>query len=108
MKSEQWEDKKEERKKKALKEHERLSKLFRENRFAFERERKRMIDEIINSAKDEELRDRLRDMQRSWDKKMKGAGSEHNRFVLAHALFWKHLHEVWQPAIQKFSQFSRF
>ena len=36
--------------------HARLSKLFKEDRLGFERERKRMIDEIINSEEDEEKR----------------------------------------------------
>ncbi|MCD6265581.1 MAG: DUF3135 domain-containing protein [Deltaproteobacteria bacterium] len=98
-----WEEEKEKREKKALENHARLSKLFKEDRFAFERERKRMIDEIINSVEDEEQKNRLRAFQESWDKKMRGAGSRHNRFVLAQTLFWEHFHETWQPAIQKFN-----
>ncbi|MBW1672621.1 MAG: hypothetical protein JRJ45_03075, partial [Deltaproteobacteria bacterium] len=49
-----WEQEKEKREKESLEKHARLSKLFKEDRFAFERERKRMIDEIINSVEDEE------------------------------------------------------
>jgi hypothetical protein len=94
---------KDKRKKEALKRHARLSRLFKDQRFAFERERKRMIDEIISHARDEKQRERLRALQESWDKKMRHAGSGHNRFVLAQTLFWEHFHGSWQPAIQKFN-----
>ena len=103
MKSLKWEEEKEKREKGSLEKHTGLSKLFKEDRFAFERERKRMIDEIINSVEDEEQRNRLRAFQESWDKKMRGAGSRHNRFVQAQTLFWEHFHETWQPTIQKFN-----
>ena len=98
-----WEEEKEKRRKEALERHTRLSKLFKENRFAFERERKRMIDEVINSAEDEEQKNRLRAFQGSWDKKMRGAGSRDNRFVLAQTFFWDHFFETWTPAIQQFN-----
>ena len=99
-----WETGKEKREKACLENHERLHKLFVENRFAFERERKRLIDEVINSAGDEEQRTRLLAQQESWDSKMKMAGSTGNRLVLARFLFQKHVEEVWNPAIQKFSR----
>ena len=89
------------REKEALERHARLSKLFKENRFAFELERKRMIDEVINSTDNEEQKKNLRTLQKKWDKRMKGAGSRHNRFVLAQTFFWEHFHEVWHPAIKK-------
>lgn len=95
-----WGVEKEKREKEALKEHARLSRLFMEDRFAFERERKRMIDEIINSAKDKEEKNRLKALQDSWDRKMKNAGSKHNRFALTQTLFWEHFYEVWQPALE--------
>ena len=98
-----WEEEKEKREKESLEKHARLSKLFKEDRFAFERERKRMIDEIINSVEDEEQKNRLRAFQESWDKKMRGAGSRHNRFIQAQTFFWEHFHETWQPTIQKFN-----
>jgi len=60
-----WEQEKEKRGKESLEKHARLSKLFKEDRFVFERERKRMIDEIINSVEDEEQRNRLRVFQES-------------------------------------------
>ena len=92
---------KDKREKEALERHARLSRLFKDNRFAFERERKRMIDEIISRAGDEKQRDSLRALQESWDKKMRSAGCGHNRFVLAQTLFWDHFHENWNPTIQK-------
>ena len=107
MKRSKWEDERKERKKKALLEHERLYRLFTEDRLSFERERKKMIDDVINSAEFEEQRNRLRAIQESWDKKMRGAGSRHNRFVLAQAIFWKHFYEVWLPTIKKFDSFLR-
>ena len=102
MESLRWKEQKAEREKRSLERHARLSSLFREDRLAFERERKSMIDEVINSAEDEELRNRLRALQECWDKKMRGAGSRHNRFVLAQTIFWEHFNEVWHPAIRKF------
>ena len=95
-----WKEEKVEREKEALERHARLSGLFREDRLAFERERKRMIDEVINSAEDEEQKNRLRALQEHWDEKMRGAGSRHNRFVLAQTIFWEHFNEIWNPAIQ--------
>ena len=99
--STEWADKKEEREKAALEKHEHLSRLFRENRFLFELERKKMIAEVIDSTPDDTMREKLLSFQKSWDKRMKAAGSEHNRFVLAQSFFWEHFHEKWQPAIQK-------
>jgi len=100
-----WEEEKEKREKESLARHVRLSKLFNEDRFAFERERERMIDGVINSVEDEEQRRRLRSLQESWNKKMRGAGSKYNRFVLAQTFFWEHFHEVWQPAIDLSMEF---
>ena len=98
----EWEEK-DKREVRALKAHARLSRLFRENRFAFERERKKMIEEVIEQAREDGLKARLRALQADWDKKMKGAGSAHNRFLLAETLFWTHFHEVWHPAIREAS-----
>jgi sulfite reductase alpha subunit-like flavoprotein len=102
-----WEKEKDQIKKEALEEHTRLSRLFKEDRLSFERERKKMIDDVIHSANSEEQRERLRNMQKSWDNKMKKAGSKHNRFVMAQHLFWKHVDEVWNPSIQEFSRFLK-
>ncbi len=95
---------KERRRKEAVERHARLSRLYREDRLSFERERKRMIDQVLDSVEDAEQRNRLRALQEDWNRKMKGAGSVHNRFVLARAFFWEHFHEVWQPAIQEINQ----
>ncbi|MBW1702951.1 MAG: DUF3135 domain-containing protein [Deltaproteobacteria bacterium] len=103
MESLKWAEEKDKREKEALERHATLSRLFRKDRFAFERERKRMIDEVIGSVKDEEQRNRLRALQERWDKIMKSAGSKHNRFVLAQTFFWEHFHETWHPAILKFN-----
>ena len=89
-----WTDEKEKWRRESLEEHARLSELFKKDRFAFENERKRKIDELINSAGDEVERHRLRELQDSWDKKMRNAGSRQNRFVLAQSLFWDHFYEV--------------
>ena len=99
-----WEEKQENVRKEALEEHERLHRLFKEDRLAFERERKRMLDEVINGAQDNRQRENLRAMQESWDRKMRNAGSNHNRFVLAQHLFWEHVNEVWNPAMRECSR----
>ena len=99
-----WDKEREEIEKKAMEEHSRLSRLFKEDRFSFERERKRMIEEVIDGAVDEDQKKRLREMQDSWDRKMKKAGSRHNRFVLAQHLFWEHVNKRWNPSLQEFSR----
>ncbi|MCU0580394.1 MAG: DUF3135 domain-containing protein [Desulfobacterota bacterium] len=96
-----WEENREEREEKALEEHARLQRLFRENRFAFELERKRAIEAVIQSARSEEMKDRLRAIQASWDQTMKHAGPKENRLILAKTLFWDHFHRVWTPALQQ-------
>ncbi len=99
-----WAADKENREKASLEKHQRLARLFKENRFLFEIERKKMIAEIIDSAGDEKQKNSLRVLQASWDKRMKSAGSEHNRYVLAQTFFWEHFHEKWHPTIKKLSQ----
>lgn len=89
---------------KAIAKHERLHKLFKENRFAFEIERKRMINEVIESANSKSQEKRLRAIQNSWDNKMKKAGSKNNRLVLAQHLFWEHFNNTWNPLIQECSK----
>jgi hypothetical protein len=103
MENFKWQKEKEKREKASLERHARLSELFKKDRLAFERERKEMIDELIHSVKDEGQRSRLRALQDSWEKKMRGAGSSHNRFILAKTFFWEHFYEVWNPAIQKYN-----
>ena len=96
-----WEENREAREEKALEEHARLHRLFQENRFAFELERKRAIEAVIQSARSEEMKDRLRALQASWDQTMKHAGPKENRLVLAKTLFWDHFYRVWTPALQQ-------
>ncbi len=84
--------------------HARLARLFKEDRFTFERERRRMIDEVIQSAEDDDLKAKLHAMQDEWNRRMQGAGSLHNRFVLAKTFFWEHFHGVWQPAVQEMNR----
>ncbi len=88
----------------ALEEHARLHKLFVEDRLSFERERKRILDDFLNSIDDEDKKERLIALQKSWDKRMRNAGSVNNRLVLAKTFFWSHFHETWQPAIQEFNE----
>ena len=92
------------REEEALRRHRYLSRLFRENRFEFERERKRMIKEVIDGADNDELRERLIQLQSRWDSRMKEAGSPHNRFVLAKTFFWEHFFEVWYPEITRLNR----
>lgn len=99
-----WESDKEKREQEALERHARLARLFKEDRFAFERERRRMIEEVIESAEDDGQKARLRAFQEDWNRRMKNAGSRQNRFVLAKAFFWEHFHDVWQPAIEEFNR----
>ncbi len=103
MKTLKWQEEKDQREKESLQRHARLARLFKSDRLAFERERKEMIDALINSVKNEDQRKRLQAFQDSWDKKMRGAGSRHNRFVLAQTFFWEHFHDIWHPAIRKYS-----
>lgn len=101
MNRSEWEEGREEREAAALENHRRLHRLFVEDRLAFERERKRAIDDLINSVEEEGQRERLRDLQALWDKRMKHAGSPHNRFVLAQTFFWDHLLNNWLPAVRQ-------
>jgi hypothetical protein len=96
-----WEEEKEQRRAEYLKQHAQMARLFVEDRLAFERERKRFLDEFFDSIENEDVRRRLRALQTSFEEKMKHAGSPHNRFVLAQILFWDHFHKTWQPGIEK-------
>ncbi|RLB42107.1 MAG: hypothetical protein DRH12_06505 [Deltaproteobacteria bacterium] len=86
----------------ALEEHARLSRLYREDRFAFERWRLDTIKRLIQSAPDPGLRKKLWELQARWDQRMNSAGP-HNRLVLAKALFWDHVLNRWLPTLQEFS-----
>ena len=91
------------RRKKALEEHRKMSRLFRENRFAFERQRRESIKSLIESAPDPKLRKRLWEIQARWDQTMRSAGSPHNRLVLAKTLFWDYVLNKWLPTLTHFA-----
>lgn len=84
--------------KEALTEHDRLSRLFRENRFMFELERKKLIEKQINQYPVQ--KQSLTELQARWDSRLKHAGSAHNRFVLMQTLFWDEIVGHWLPALQ--------
>ncbi len=96
-----------EREKKWLDEHKRLSRLFKEDRLTFERERKRRIDRAIGKSHSRTGRIMLRELQNRWDAILKHAGSEHNRFVLIQMLFWDQVREVWNPALHNYGKILR-
>jgi hypothetical protein len=88
----------------ALIEHERLNRLFKENRFEFELEKRRLINQIIESARSESEKEKLRVIQNEWDNRMKKAGSKQNRLTLARHLFFDHVENIWNPTINEFSR----
>ena len=98
------EKEREESHKEALENHERLHKLFVENRFLFEQEKKRLTEEVINNAKSGKQKEKLNTLQKSWDDKMKKAGSNQNRLVLAKHILMKHMEEVWNPSIKELGE----
>lgn len=86
-----------------LNEHDRLAKLFVTDRFAFEMERKRIIDRTIDDmCCSEEFKEKSKKQQKELDRILKGAGSAENRFAMIQALFWHHVVNKWQPAMQKY------
>jgi len=91
---------KEEQEERALEEHTRKSKLFKENRFMFEIERKKEIESLIKNAP-EEYQPKLKQIQKEWDDTMKGAGTKHNRLVLAEHMLMDHFHNIFKPYINK-------
>lgn len=92
-----------EKKQAAEKEHDRLAKLYVTDRFAFEQERKRIINKTIDEMHcSEEGREKLRLQQKDLDRVLKGAGSPENRFAMIQAIFWHHVVNKWQPALQEF------
>ncbi len=99
-----WQQEKEHRRQKALERHWELHRLYKENRFLFERKCRKMIEDFINSVEDPEIREKLWDLQKAWDKRMQKAGSNHNRFVLAQSFFWDHFYEKWLPTLKGASE----
>lgn len=92
-----------EKKQEFLKEHDRLAHLFVTDRFAFELERKRIINKTIDEMRcSEAAREKMRRQQKDLDRVLKGAGSAENRLAMIQALFWHHVVNRWQPALQEF------
>ncbi len=86
-----------------FKEHDRLANLFVTDRFAFEQERKRIINKTIDEMRcSEEAREKMRRQQKDLDRVLKGAGSPENRFAMMQAIFWHQVVNQWQPALQEF------
>jgi len=84
-----------------LDEHDRLANLFVTDRFAFELERKRILNETIDSYySSEKFKEKLRVQQKELDRILKGMGSSENRFAMAQALLWHHMVNRWQPQIE--------
>ena len=81
--------------------HEKMSRLFRENRFMFELERKTAVEKIINSAKTRERKNRLAILQEKWDTTIRHAGSRYNRMVLAEMMLWDFVRDVWLPTLEQ-------
>ena len=70
----------------ALEKHKKMSDLFKKNRFMFELEAKKEVEDFINSAP-KEYRETLWKLHEQWKNTLKGAGSKHNRLVLARHIF---------------------
>lgn len=85
----------------ALAEHDRMSRLFKENRFMFELERKKAIEKTINSAQKESRKKRLRELQDQWDTILDHSGSAHNRMVLMETLLWDAVTSKYLPILPK-------
>ncbi|MCG8635647.1 MAG: DUF3135 domain-containing protein [Desulfobacterales bacterium] len=85
----------------AIAEHERLSKLFKENRFMFELERKKAIEKTINQIERKRLQTNLRQLQEKWDNTLNHSGSAQNRFVMVQTMLWDAVHNQWLPALNK-------
>ena len=89
-------------KEQALKDHERLSHLFIEDRFKFELERKRVIEKKLKNIKNEKRRGNLIKLQKKWDNILKNSGSAHNRFILIQMLLWGQVYDQFRPALNCF------
>ena len=87
----------------ALKKHKERSELFKTNRFQFEIETRKEIDEFIKNSP-HEYREGLLKTQAKWDKAMKGAGGNHNRLIIAKTLFMDQFMNVFKPAINLLSK----
>jgi len=84
--------------KEALAKHAKRSKQYEENPFMFEINRRKEIEVFINSCS-EENQPALRELQATWDAAMKGAGSQHNRLVIAEGMLMHHFINKFKPTI---------
>jgi len=85
-----------------LDEHDRLANLFVTDRFAFELERKHIINQTIDHM-DDKLKEKLRAQQKEWDRILNKSGSNENRFAMIKTIFWHHVINNWQPDLQQHS-----
>jgi len=94
---------KQKRKEVALLEHTRLHELFRKNRFLFELERKRRIEECIEGA-DPVAREGMELLQKEIDVMMRGAKTAENRLALMEATLSHHVINKFLPALRSFKK----
>ena len=94
------------REQEALAEHARLSKLFKEDPAAFEIERRRLIVGAIAQCMDSKRKKRLEKSQKEFDRIMRGAGSDVNRFNMAQAPFWHKVINEFLPMLQTFQNIT--
>ena len=94
---------KEKIKEEALKNHEKMSTLFKNNRFMFEIETKKQIQEFIDNAPLKHKKG-LIELQKKWNTAMKGAGSKHNRLAIAQNILMDHIINNFQPAVESLKE----
>jgi len=99
-----WEDKKKIWKQNSQDEHEQMSRLFRENRFSFELERKKKISACINNAPNLKKKEELQEIQNNIDRILNNSGSEHNRFVLMQMFFWDQVKGQFNPRLKDYKE----
>lgn len=83
--------------------HDKMSKLFKEDPEAFEKETKKLTEELITSASPENQL-KLRLIQSKWDNMMNKGNDPHNRLVFAQSILINHLVEEFHPKMQEASQ----
>lgn len=84
--------------------HEKMSRLFTENRFLFELERKKLIAQAIEAAEGDGQKTVLKQIQGNLERILNNAGSEHNRFVLMQMLFWDGVNQSFRPLINRLTR----
>jgi hypothetical protein len=84
-----WQAERKKRRKGSVERHTQLPELFAKDRRDFEPERRRFINEFLNNAEVEEVRNKLWAYQESWDTKLGYAESTYKRFVFAQTIFFE-------------------